>query len=109
MSSRPPAKDWRTGGFLPAVFQSSSKSITQYGNPFGEPREKRTDVFPAGFKTGRKGAEVLLFAGCVASYQDINMIPNLMTILDKAGISYTTLGQEEDCCGYLSYLIGAGR
>ena len=94
-------------GFLPEVFQSSSKSIAQYGNPFGEPREKRTDVFPDGLKQGQKGAEVLLFAGCVASYQDINMIPNLMTILDKAGISYTTLGQEEDCCGYLSYLIGA--
>jgi len=93
-------------GFLPEVFQSSSRSIVQYGNPFGEPRGKRTDVFPEGFKQGQKGAEVLLFAGCVASYQDINMIPNLMTILDKAGISYTTLGQEEDCCGYLSYLIG---
>jgi glycolate oxidase len=93
-------------GFLPPVFQSSGKSITQYGNPFGEPREKRTDVFPGGFEAGRKGAEVLLFGGCVASYQDINMIPNLMAILDKAGISYTALGQQEDCCGYLSYLVG---
>jgi glycolate oxidase len=94
-------------GFLPAVFQSSGKSISLYGNPFGEPREKRTDVFPVGFKPGRKGAEVLLFGGCVASYQDINMIPHLMTILDRAGVSYTALGQEEDCCGYLSYLVGA--
>jgi len=94
-------------GFLPQVFQSSGKSMIQYGNPFGEPREKRTDVFPAGFKPAKKGAEVLLFAGCVASYQDINMVPNLMAILDKAGISYTALGQGEDCCGYLSYLIGA--
>ncbi len=55
----------------------------------------------------RKGAEALIFGGCVGSYQDVNMIPNLMTILDKAGISYTALGQEEDCCGYLSYLVGA--
>jgi glycolate oxidase subunit GlcD len=94
-------------GFLPPVFQASSKSIDQYGNPFGEPREKRTDVFPDNYKTGGKGAEVLLFAGCVASYQDINMVSNLITILDKAGIAYTTLGQEEDCCGYLSYLTGA--
>jgi glycolate oxidase len=94
-------------GFLPQVFQTSGKSINQYGNPFGEPREKRTDVYPSGFKAGQKGPEVLLFGGCVGSYQDINMIPNLMTILDKAGITYTALGQEEDCCGYLSYLIGA--
>ncbi len=93
-------------GFLPEVFQVGSKSIAQYGNPFGEPREKRTDTFPTGFKPAQKGAEVLLFGGCVGSYQDINMIPNLMAILDKAGISYTALGQEEDCCGYLSYLIG---
>jgi glycolate oxidase len=94
-------------GFLPQVFQTSGKSISQYGNPFGEPREKRTDVYPTGFKAGQKGPEVLLFGGCVGSYQDINMIPNLMSILDKAGITYTALGQEEDCCGYLSYLIGA--
>jgi glycolate oxidase len=93
-------------GFLPEVFQASSRSITQYGNPFGEPREKRTDTFPAGFQPAQKGAEVLLFGGCVGSYQDINLIPNLMAILDKTGISYTSLGQEEDCCGYLSYLIG---
>jgi glycolate oxidase len=93
-------------GFLPPVFQASSKSLTQYGNPFGEPRGKRTDTFPTGFEPARKGAEVLLFGGCVGSYQDVNMIPNLMAILDKAGISYTALGQEEDCCGYLSYLIG---
>ncbi len=94
-------------GFLPPVFQTSGKSIAQYGNPFGEAREKRTDTFPAGFKAGRKGADVLVFGGCVGSYQDVNMIPNLMAILDKAGISYTALGQEEDCCGYLSYLVGA--
>ena len=94
------------GGLLPPIFQASSKSLTQYGNPFGEPREKRTDTFPTGFKPAQSGAEVLLFGGCVGSYQDVNLIPNLMAILEKAGISYTSLGQEEDCCGYLSYLIG---
>lgn len=93
-------------GLLPEVFQAGSRSIVQYGNPFGEPREKRTDTFPTGFQPAKPGAEVLLFGGCVGSYQDINLIPNLMAILDKAGISYTSLGREEDCCGYLSYLIG---
>jgi glycolate oxidase len=94
-------------GLLPEVFQASARSMAKFGNPFGEPREKRTDVFPSGFKAGRKGADVLLFGGCVASYQDVNLIPNLMAVLDKAGISYSSLGREEDCCGYLSYLVGS--
>lgn len=93
-------------GLLPEVFKVSARSVAEQGNPFGELREKRTDTYPSGFKPSR-GAEVLLFTGCVASYQDINMVSNVMAILDKAGVSYTALGQEESCCGYLSYLAGA--
>lgn len=94
-------------GLLPDVFQASARSVAEHGNPFGEPREKRTDTFPSGFTLSQKGAEVLLFIGCVSSYQDVNMVSNLMSILDKAGISYTALGQDEGCCGYLSYLTGS--
>jgi glycolate oxidase len=30
-----------------------------------------------------------------------------MKILDRAGIDYATMGNEEHCCGYLAYLIGS--
>jgi len=56
-----------------------------------------------------KAADILLFFGCVTSYQDIDIVPNTMEILDKVGIDYATMGNEEHCCGYLAYLVGADQ
>ena len=44
--------------------------------------------------------------GCVTSFQDVKIIPAFMQILDKAGVNYGALGEEETCCGYLAYLVG---
>jgi glycolate oxidase len=93
-------------GFLPEIHKTLMENLKATGNPFGEPKEKRTDVFPSTFQPRKGPVDALLFAGCVASYQDINIIPAVMTILDKAGINYTALGKDENCCGYISYLVG---
>jgi glycolate oxidase len=93
-------------GFLPEIHKTLIENLKTTGNPFGEPREKRTDVFPSTFKPKKGPVDTLLFPGCVASYQDINIIPNMMNIFDKAGVSYTALGKDENCCGYISYLVG---
>jgi glycolate oxidase len=82
------------------------ENLKATGNPFGEPREKRMDVYPSTFQPKKGPVDALLFAGCVTSYQDINIIPNIMKILDKAGITYTALGKDENCCGYISFLVG---
>jgi glycolate oxidase len=92
-------------GYLPPVHQTLMRSIEEKGNPFGEPREKRTEIYPTGYKP-RVKATTLLYFGCVASYQDVNTIPSTLTIMDSTGIDYTTLGTEEYCCGYVSYLVG---
>ncbi len=93
-------------GFLPEIHKTLMENLKATGNPFGEPKEKRTDVFPSTFKPKKGPVDALLFAGCVSSYQDINIIPGIMNILDKAGINYTALGKDENCCGYISYLVG---
>jgi glycolate oxidase len=36
----------------------------------------------------------------------VKIIPAFMQILDKAGVNYGALGEEETCCGYLAYLVG---
>jgi glycolate oxidase len=95
-------------GYLPPVHQTLMQSIDEKGNPFGEAKEKRVDVYPTEFKPKGK-APTLLFFGCVASYQDINLIPDALKIMNKAGIDYMTLGNEESCCGYISYLVGDQR
>ncbi len=92
-------------GYLPEVHKGFLESISKYGNPLSEPSEKRTDVYPSTYV--HKAADTLLFFGCVSSYQDIQIVPNTMEILDKAGINYATMGNEEHCCGYLAYLVGA--
>ena len=92
-------------GYLPPVHRTLLQSIEEKGNPFGEAIEKRGDVYPTEFKP-KERASTLLFFGCVASYQDIHVIPSTLKIMDRAKIDYTTLGNQEHCCGYISYLVG---
>ena len=92
-------------GYLPSVHQHLVQSIEERGNPFGEATEKRTDIYPKELKS-RDGATTLLYFGCVASYQDINIIPSALKIMDKAKVDYITLGDKEYCCGYISFLVG---
>jgi glycolate oxidase len=92
-------------GYLPQVHRDLMESISKYGNPLSEVPEKRTDVYPSTYV--EKPSDTLLFFGCVSSYQDIQIVPNTMEILDKAGIDYATMGNDEHCCGYLAYLVGA--
>jgi glycolate oxidase len=94
-------------GYLPEIHQTLLESVVEMGNPFQEPVEKRTDVYPSTYK--EKAAETLLFFGCVSSYQDVQIVPNTMKILNSAGIDYATMGNEEHCCGYLAYLTGSDQ
>ncbi len=87
------------------------ESILANGNPFGDPREKRTELYPDGAKgfiePGEAGkVDVLIFAGCVNSYQDLALMKGLMGILDSVGKTYTTMGTEEGCCGYVALISG---
>ncbi|MEW5910960.1 MAG: FAD-linked oxidase C-terminal domain-containing protein [Thermodesulfobacteriota bacterium] len=92
-------------GYLPETFQKLMSDMIELGNPFAQPRNKRCDSYPVGYQA-KDQAEVMLHLGCVASYQDVRITPALMKILDAAGLDYTTMGEEENCCGYLAYLVG---
>ncbi len=96
----------KKAGLIPQIHQTLLENIKKTGNPFSEPKDKRTDVYPSNFKTKSENIETLLFFGCVTSYQDIHIIPNFLNILQQAGVSYGTLGNEETCCGYIAYLVG---
>jgi glycolate oxidase len=54
-------------------------------------------------------AETLLFMGCVPSYLDMKMVPSLLKPLDAAQVDYTTLANEEGCCGFPLYLMGSDQ
>jgi Fe-S oxidoreductase len=55
----------------------------------------------------KKGAETVYFVGCVSSLYPMSYaVPqSFVTILEKSGEDYTTMGSEEWCCGY-PLLIG---
>jgi glycolate oxidase subunit GlcD len=96
-------------GYLPEVFVPMVESLKEEGNPFGELAEKRTETYPPGYEERTKGPEevdVLLYLGCTGSYQDLYIVPSMMELMDKLGVKYAILGEEENCCGYVAHLIG---
>jgi len=93
--SRLPECDW----WREAIFPHPSDAYPidrRKRNPFGEAIEKRRTLSTE-FKPKEKAS--LLFFGCVASYQDINVIPSVLKIMDKAKIDYTALGMRSIAAG----------
>lgn len=94
-------------GFLPDVFKPALAAMIDAANPLLAPKEKRADSYPADYKKAVPGeTETMLHLGCVTSFQDVKIIPAFMEILDKAGVNYGAMGEDETCCGYLAYLVG---
>lgn len=93
-------------GYLPDCFKPMLESLRSHGNPFGEPAEKRTEIFPEGLKKAEGDLDVLLFMGCMPSYQDIRIAPALTKIMERVKHRYGVLGELERCCGYIAHLVG---
>jgi glycolate oxidase len=94
-------------GLIPDNLKISTDNINNFGNPQGDPKEKRTEFVPDDVKAKiGKGADVLVFLGCSTSYTDMKSVSNIFKILNKAGVDYAYLGEEEPCCGLLNWLTG---
>ena len=95
-------------GHIPRTLIDALESVHKHGNPWGKPRNKRTDwikELPDSLKikdfSQGEGAEFLLFVGCTASFDPrIQEIAKALTYnLHRAGIDFGILGNEEQCCG----------
>ena len=96
-------------GYLPDVFVPMVESLKKEGNPFGETAEKRTETYPSGYKeriAPLEEVDVLLYLGCTGSYQDLYIVPSMMQLMESQDVKYGVLGEEENCCGYVAYLVG---
>ncbi len=91
----------------PVNAQNMYKSVYDplYRNPFMQPAEKRDEWYREEYKLPQK-ADIVYFKGCVASYFEYRTLLNVMKILSKAGLSFTTLGTEEMCCGAPLHMSG---
>lgn len=106
-------RDMVHSGAYPAKIDMIRDNLKKSFNVFAEDNEERADWVEDmknapdhGYRKAR--AEVVYFTGCVASYFPLaQKIPiALSEILDRSGVDFTLLGEEEWCCGFP--LVGAG-
>ncbi|MBU1159200.1 MAG: (Fe-S)-binding protein [Candidatus Thermoplasmatota archaeon] len=75
-------------------------------NPYDEPKEKRPAWLPKDVKLS-DDPEVVFFTGCTEAYRMQPLAVATAKLMDKAGIKFTTMGEEEWCCG--SPLLRTGQ
>ncbi len=89
-------------GGTPDTIRAVVGSCDSNGNPWGEAREKRTD-WMKGITVPEysEDTEYLLSVCCTSCYdsRSRNIARSLVTLLDKAGVSYGVIGADESCCG----------
>jgi len=89
-------------GKIPDALRISGKNLSAVGNPLGEPPEKRTDwAGDLGVKNFTPETELLYFACCYQSFDPRCRKVSRATVdvLQKAGVSFGILGNEQNCCG----------
>ena len=94
-------------GYMPELFQTMVGSMAAKGNPYGDEPAKKAELLPDDLKAAVPDSEALLFMGCSPSLKDIRIIPATLKLLEKAGVSVTTMGADESCCAFPAYLAGA--
>ena len=88
-------------GAIPAVLKTATGSVHSNGNPWSEPREKRTEWMQGlDVPTFDEGKEYFLFVCCTSAYdaRSRNIARAMVKVLTAAGISFGVIGEEENCC-----------
>ncbi|MCO1602557.1 heterodisulfide reductase-related iron-sulfur binding cluster [Desulfosporosinus nitroreducens] len=90
---------------LPPEVQQVFNNISESGNPWGEPKESMvfnsSENSPVPVLSEEKETDILYWVGCFGSYESRNQKVSqaMFNILEKAGVNYAILGEEENCCG----------
>ena len=101
-------------GRLPKKFHMVHEAVVKEKNVANFPNSDRAmwiDFFipePPEDYYRKERAEVVYFVGCVASFSpQVQDIPAAMVqLMEKAGVDFTILGEEEHCCGYPLMILG---
>ena len=85
-------------------------SIKNYGNPWFQPRSAR-NRWTKGLNVAKAAPgkqEVLFFAGCTSAVtKQLNKsLAASARLLQKAGVDFATMGQDEPCCGSTLLRVG---
>lgn len=98
-------------GHVPPSLRDALEGVSKYGNPWGISRNKRTEWakdLKVKYVSESERAKLLCFVCCGAAYDSrAHEVPRaLAKNLNKAGIDFSILGNEETCCGSEMYNIG---
>jgi Fe-S oxidoreductase/FAD/FMN-containing dehydrogenase len=84
---------------LPA-FEVMRAALRRQRNIWAGYSRDRADWLPEDLETAIKDrADVAYFAGCTASFVEHDVAQATARLLDEAGIEFTYMGTEEECCG----------
>ena len=98
-----------TGG-IPKNLKAVVGSINSQGNPWSQEREKRIE-WAKGMEipSFTPDTEYFLYVCCTSAYdgRSQKIARSIATLLQKAGVSFGIIGNEEQCCGESVRKIGA--
>jgi len=74
------------------------EAVEKTHNIFGAPNEERSNWLLPDIKVATD-AEMVFFPGCLTAYRAPEIAQATARILNKAGVEFSVLGEEEYCCG----------
>jgi len=89
-------------GKVPDSLRITMKNVPSLGNPFGEPRENRTNWGrQLNLKQPAPGTEALYFPCCMVEYDPVavGIGKAMASIFQKTDTDFGVLGAEASCCG----------
>jgi heterodisulfide reductase subunit D len=101
-------KEWliSEGYGPPEAHKKIKERVAAKKNPYDEPKEKRPAWLPKDIKLSDK-PEVIFFTGCTEAFRMQPLAVATAKLLDKAGVKFNILGEDEWCCG--SPLLRTGQ
>ncbi len=96
-------------GAIPGVLKTATGSVHSNGNPWSEPREKRTAWMQGLDVPSFDGdKEYFLFVCCTSAYdpRSQNIAKAMVKVLSAAGVDFGVIGEEESCCSESMRKIG---
>jgi Fe-S oxidoreductase/nitrate reductase gamma subunit len=96
---------------VPDPVKTALRKMGDTGNPWGLPQDDRiawADGLDVPFAAEKKEFEYLYWVGCAGAYDPRNqkVTRAIVSLLNRAGVSYATLGLEEMCCGESARRMG---
>jgi len=91
-------------------FEMMGAALAAEGNIWAGYRKNRSAWFPAELKVAHgpeHQAKAVYFAGCTASYVEQDIAIASVRLLDAAGVDFSYLGEQENCCA--TPMLVAGR